>query len=144
MNQKIKYLVNLNNPILPFSSPPHILIRVLMNFLSASPDVPRTASSVTIVDLLPGRRYNVNVYELPDQGQPNLILTTTQTTGGGVPLFSHENNIKRYEGTWLHKIQCVSSFPLPSSWHPCSACSRWGGRVLHQNQLVQASGSYYW
>ncbi|XP_072339204.1 fibronectin-like isoform X3 [Scyliorhinus torazame] len=47
-------------------------------------DVPKTATSVSIPNLLPGRKYIVNVFEVTDQGQ-KLILTKTPTTAPDSP-----------------------------------------------------------
>ncbi|XP_042730274.1 fibronectin isoform X2 [Lagopus leucura] len=59
-------------------------------------DLPSTATSVNIPDLLPGRKYIVNVYQISEEGEQNLILSTSQTTAPDAP---PEHNVESVDDT---------------------------------------------
>lgn len=61
---------------------------------SFSKDLPNTVNSVSIPNLLPGRSYIIKVYQISEEGEQNLILSTTQTTG----MFVHRLSDR---GRWI-------------------------------------------
>uniref|UniRef100_A0A8D0E6E8 Fibronectin n=1 Tax=Salvator merianae TaxID=96440 RepID=A0A8D0E6E8_SALMN len=48
-------------------------------------DLPNTVNSVSISDLLPGRNYIIKVYQISEEGEQDLILSTSQTTAPDAP-----------------------------------------------------------
>ncbi|XP_032094851.1 fibronectin isoform X2 [Thamnophis elegans] len=48
-------------------------------------DLPNTVNSVSIPNLLPGRNYIIKVYQISEEGEQDLILSTTQTTAPDAP-----------------------------------------------------------
>ncbi|XP_060637399.2 fibronectin isoform X3 [Anolis sagrei] len=56
-------------------------------------DLPSTVTSVNIPNLLPGRNYIVRVYQITEEGKPDLILSTSQTTAPDAPPDHHVENV---------------------------------------------------
>ncbi|KAG8432601.1 hypothetical protein GDO86_017012 [Hymenochirus boettgeri] len=86
-------------------------------------DLPNTANSVNIPDLLPGRKYNVNVYQITGE-EKTLILSTSQTTAPDSPP--------------EHSIESVDDGSITVSWTKPQAPIT-GYRVVYAPTLEGAS-----
>uniref|UniRef100_A0A3P8WU12 Fibronectin n=1 Tax=Cynoglossus semilaevis TaxID=244447 RepID=A0A3P8WU12_CYNSE len=88
--------------------------RVEYELIEQGQDLPRTATSVNLNELLPGRKYNVNVYEVTDSGKDNLILTTSQTTSPDAPAQPDVEEVgeKSILITWVKPVAPITGYPV--------------------------------